>query len=96
MAKPRSDFVDRLQYLALRLVVMMLHTWPLDLNLAAARLLGDFMFTFDRRHRMRAIANLRRSFPQMPEPKRREMARESMRQMFLLGVEVMFTTSTLR
>lgn len=92
MAKPRNDFVDRLQYLGLRLVVMMLHTWPLDLNLAGARLLGDIMFTFDRRHRMRALANLRRSFPEMPEPKRREMARESMRQMFLLGVEVMFTT----
>lgn len=92
MADQRNDFVDRLQYLALRLIVMMLHTWPLELNLAGARLLGDIMFTFDRRHRLRAIGNLRRCFPEMPEPKRREMARESMRQMFLLGVEVMFTT----
>ena len=92
MAKPRNDFVDRLQYLGLRLVTMMLHTWSLDLNLAAARLLGDIMYAVDRRHRHRALANIRRSFPDMPEPVRREMARESMRQMFLLAVEVMFTT----
>lgn len=92
MPKARSDFMDRLQYLALRLVTMMLHTWPLELNLAFARMLGEIMFVLDRRHRLRALHNLRRCFPDMPEPRRREMARESMRQMFLLGVEVMFTT----
>ncbi|HVT90962.1 MAG TPA: lysophospholipid acyltransferase family protein [Tepidisphaeraceae bacterium] len=92
MAKPRNDLIDRLQYVGLRLVSMMLHTWPLDLNLAAARLLGDVMYVVDKRHRERALGNLRRSFPDMPEPVRREMARESMRQMFLLAVEVLFTT----
>ena len=44
MAKPRNDLLDRLQYLALRVVSMMLHCWPVQLNLAGARLLGDFMF----------------------------------------------------
>lgn len=92
MAKPRNDLLDRLQYLGLRVVSMMLHCWPVELNLAGARLLGDFMFTFDKRHRDRAMGNLRRSFPDMPEKECENLARESMRTLFMLGVEVLFTT----
>src|SRR5450432_2154551 len=92
MAKPRNDLLDRLQYLALRIVSMMLHCWPVDLNLAGARLLGDFMFAIDKKHRNRAMGNLRRSFPEMSEKECRRLARESMRQMFMLAVEVLFTT----
>ena len=44
----------------------------------------------------RALGNLRRSFPEMPEPQRREMARRSMQQLFMLFVEVMFTTRLMR
>lgn len=92
MAKPRNDLVDRLQYIGLRVLSMMLHCWPVELNLAGAKLLGDFMYHFDRKHRDRAMANLSRSFPDMPEKKQREMARESMQTLFMLGVEVLFTT----
>jgi KDO2-lipid IV(A) lauroyltransferase len=92
MAKPRNDPLDRLQYLALRIVSMMLHCWPVEWNLAGARLLGDFMFAIDKKHRNRAMGNLRRSFPDMSEKECRRLARESMRQMFMLGVEVLFTT----
>ncbi len=92
MAKPRNDFLDRLQYVGLRLVCMMLHTWPVDLNLAAARLCGDIMYLVDRRHRERALGNLKRCFPEMSEERRKRVARHSMRQFFTLGVEVLFTT----
>lgn len=92
MAKPRNDVVDRLQYVGLRLILIMLNTWPIELNLAAARFFGDCMYLLDKKHRARACANLRRSFPDMPEERVRLMARESMRQMFLLAVEVLFTT----
>ncbi|HEY7088492.1 MAG TPA: lysophospholipid acyltransferase family protein [Tepidisphaeraceae bacterium] len=95
MAKPTSDFVFRLQYLALRLVTMMLHTWPVELNLAAARLCGDIMYIVDKRHRERALHNLKRSFPGMSDEKARRAARHSMRQFFTLGVEVLFTTRLL-
>jgi KDO2-lipid IV(A) lauroyltransferase len=96
MGKARNDFLDRLQYLALRLVSSMLHCWPVELNLAGARLLGDLMYTFDKRHRNRALANLRNSFPEMPEARRMQMARESMRQLFMLAVEVLFTTRLIK
>lgn len=96
MAKPRNDLLDRLQYVGLRLVSMWMHCWPIELNLAAARLLGDFMYAIDKRHRDRAIGNLRRSFPDMAERQRREMARQSMQQLFMLFVEVLFTTRLVR
>lgn len=92
MAKDRNDLVDRLQYLALRLVSMMLHCWPVNLNLQTAKLLGSILYAADRKHRQRALANLKRSFPDMPEMQRRQMARRSMQQLMMLGVEVLFTT----
>src|SRR5688572_9204465 len=49
--KLRSDLVDRLQYVGLRLVSMVLHSFPVNTNLKTAELLGDFMYRVDRRHR---------------------------------------------
>ncbi|HWB53124.1 MAG TPA: lysophospholipid acyltransferase family protein [Tepidisphaeraceae bacterium] len=92
MAKPRIDFIDRLQYLGLRLVSMALHCFPVDLNLQTARLLGDFMYAVDRRHRERALGNLRRSFPDLTDKQRELLARRSMQQLFMLFVELLFTT----
>ena len=96
MAKPRNDFIDRLQYIGLRLVTMSLHCWPVELNLEAAKLLGNIMYAIDKKHRDRALGNLRRSFPEMPEQRRQEMARRSMQQLFMLFVEVLFTTRLVR
>jgi KDO2-lipid IV(A) lauroyltransferase len=94
--KRRSDLIDRLQYVGLRLVSMVLHTFPVDANLKTAELLGNFMYRVDRRHRQRAEGNLRRSFPNLSEPRRRAMARRSMQQLFKLFVEVLFTTRLIR
>ncbi len=96
MAKPRNDSLDRLQYIGLRIMSMMLHCWPVELILSWARLLGDLMYRVDRKHRDRAMANLRRSFPDLPDKQLAELARESMRQMFMLGVDVLFTTRLVR
>jgi KDO2-lipid IV(A) lauroyltransferase len=54
------------------------------------------MYAFDRRHRERALGNLRRSFPEMPQPEREQMARRSMQQLLMLFVEVLFTTRLVR
>lgn len=92
MGKERSDFVDRLQYVGLRVVSMLIHAWPVDANLRVAKFLGNFMYAVDKKHRDRALGNLRRSFPDMPQRQREEMARRSMQQLFMLFIEVLFTT----
>jgi Kdo2-lipid IVA lauroyltransferase/acyltransferase len=96
MAKQRTDWVDRLQYLGLRVVSMVLHSFPIDSNLAFARHLGNAVYLIDRKHRNRALANLRRSFPDMPEAHRQELARQSMQELFMLIIEVLFTTRLVR
>src|SRR5688500_15694012 len=90
--KPRNDLIDWLQYVGLRLVSAALHCWPVDANLRTAKSLGNFMYAVDRKHRERALGNLRRSFPDMPEKQRVAMAKRSMQQLVMLGVDVIFTT----
>ncbi|HUB24563.1 MAG TPA: hypothetical protein VL992_03965, partial [Tepidisphaeraceae bacterium] len=94
--KPRNRLIDWLQYAGLRLVAMLLHCLPVEANLQTANMLGDVMFAIDRKHRERAMANLRRSFPEMPEQVRRRVARQSMRQLFIFFVELLFTTRLIR
>ncbi len=96
MAKPRNDLMDRLQYLGLRVVSMTMHCWPIELNHAVARLIGDIMFTVDKKHRDRAMGNLRRSFPEKNERELRQLARRSMQHLIMLGCEVLFTTRLIR
>ena len=94
--KERNDFVDRLQYVALRVAAAALHCFPVDTNLRTARLIGSAMYRLDRRHRERALGNLRRSFPEMSETCRARMAERSMQHLVMLGVEVLFTTRLIR
>src|SRR4051812_4947494 len=96
MAKPRNDLLDYLQYIALRVVSMAVHSWGVNVSLALARGVGTFMYFVDKKHRDRAMANLRFSFPEMPEAKRRIVARHSMQALCMLAVEVLFTTRLVR
>src|SRR3712207_6067494 len=96
MAKPRNDLLDRLVYLALRLVSMLLHCFPVDLNLRTARLIGDVMYAVDTKHRNRALHNLARSFPELSDAQRRRLARRSCQHLVMLAVEVLFTTRLIR
>jgi KDO2-lipid IV(A) lauroyltransferase len=88
----RNKVLDYAVYIALRLVAMSLQCWPVEWCLAGASVLGDFMFYVDKKHRDRALENLRFSFPEFTEKRRRRIARRSMRQFFQLGVELIFTT----
>lgn len=96
MAKPRNKWIDLLQYVGLRVVAMSMHCWPVELNLSLARGLGSVVYALDRKHRDRALGNLKRSFPRMLETERRRLARQSMQQLFMLFVEVLFTTRLIR
>jgi len=92
VAKPRNELVDRLQYLGLRLAAMTVHAWPIALDLRLADLVGSTMYRLDRKHRQRAIGNLRRSFPDMAQAKVERLAHESMQHMCRLAVETVSTT----
>jgi KDO2-lipid IV(A) lauroyltransferase len=94
--KPRNDLLDRLTYLALRIVSMAVHSWGVGVSLELAKGVGTFMYVVDRKHRERAMGNLRRSFPQMSDRRLRMMAHRSMQGLCMLGVEVLFTTRLIR
>jgi len=96
VAKERNDFLDRLVFIALRVVSMAVHSWGVGVALELAKAVGTFMFWVDRRHRERAMGNLRRSFPEMSERMLRRTAHRSMQALCMLGIEVLFTTRLIR
>src|SRR6202034_4644704 len=96
MKKQRNDLLDRLQSLALRVVAMVLHWFPADLNLGTACFLGAVWDYFDKKHHNRAMANLERCFPGLTELQRHRLARQSVQHMFMLGVELLHTTRLVR
>jgi Kdo2-lipid IVA lauroyltransferase/acyltransferase len=96
MAKPRNATIDILQYIALRFVAAVMHCFPVETNLQTARFLGSMLYRVDAKHRKRAIANLSRSFPDMPPGRRDRLAERSVQALLMLGVEVLFTTRLLR
>ncbi|MFN4244186.1 MAG: lysophospholipid acyltransferase family protein [Tepidisphaerales bacterium] len=95
MAKPRNDLIDRLQYVGLRVVAMMLQCWPVEWCLAGARLLGDVWWYAVPKHRRRALEHLAFAFPDRTAAERERIARASFRWMFQLGVDILFTTRLL-
>jgi Kdo2-lipid IVA lauroyltransferase/acyltransferase len=86
-----SSIIHRAQYLALRLGAMFLNIFDIEDNLAGARGVGSLLYRLDRRHRRRAVQNLRRSFPQLSDAEVFGIAENSMRHFLQLGVEVMFS-----
>jgi KDO2-lipid IV(A) lauroyltransferase len=94
--KPRNDLLDRLIYLALRVVNMAVHSWGIGVASELAKFVGSMMFAIDRKHRERAMGNLRRSFPDAPDRHLRRLAKRSMQALCLLGIEVLFTTRLIR
>lgn len=92
MAKTRNKTLDCVAYLGVRLFAMFVHMCDWRTNYRTARWLGNLLYRFDRRHRRRALAHLRLSFPDWPEEKHRRIAKASMRNMVYLGLEILFTT----
>jgi KDO2-lipid IV(A) lauroyltransferase len=89
MAARFQKLVWLLQYVALRLVEMLLQCFPIDANLTTARLAGRLMYRLDRRHRERALANLRASFPGTDEKTLERLARQSCEHLVMVGAEVL-------
>ena len=76
--KARNATLDYLQYVALRVVAMLFLCFPVNTNLKTAKLLGTLLYRFDRKHRERALANLRRSFPEKSDRELQTIAERSM------------------
>ena len=90
--KSRNKVLDYAAYLGARVFAMFVHMFSWEANYRTAKFLGNLMFTLDRRHRNRALDHIRRSFPDWPEKRCRAVARASMRNMFYLAIEFLFTT----
>lgn len=90
MAK-HSAFVDYSQYAAARTAALLLGLFPINANLRTARAVGNFLYAIDRKHRKRALENLRASFPEKPEHELDEIARQSMGHFIELVMDVLFT-----
>ena len=84
-----QKLVWRLQYVALRVVEMLLQCFPIEANLVTARLAGDLLYLVDRKHRERALENLRASFPDADEKDIRRIARQSCEHLIMIGAEVL-------
>jgi KDO2-lipid IV(A) lauroyltransferase len=77
------------QYVALRVVEMLLQCFPIEDNLKAASLVGDLLYLLDRRHRERALGNLRASFPGAADEELRRIARKSCEHLIMVGAETL-------
>jgi KDO2-lipid IV(A) lauroyltransferase len=96
MGKPRNLWIDRLQYVGLRLASMVLHSFPINANLETARLIGSIGFRIDKKHRDRSMGNLRRSFPELTDEQCADLARNSVQHLIMFFVELLFTTRLIR
>lgn len=91
MAKPRNKYLDCVVYVIYRVLESFVLMIDVRTNYRIFRVLGDLWYRFDRCHRNRALEHLRRSFPDWDEAEYHRVARESMRNLLYLVMEMMFT-----
>jgi len=96
MARPRNKFLDYLVYLCVRVIACFVGVFSWRANARTARLAGDLLYLFDRKHRNIAFEHLRRSFPDWPVEKVRKVARGSLRSLVRLGMEFLVTPRAVR
>jgi KDO2-lipid IV(A) lauroyltransferase len=97
MAKERKySWLDLPVYLVARFVSLVLHCFPIEFNIAVAKMLGSGLYLIDAKHRKRAQWNIRRSFPELPEREIERIAHESAQNLVMLAIEILFTTDLIR
>src|ERR1700735_5447692 len=80
------------QYFGARFTAMLLGLFPIEQNLESARGIGGLLYKFDKKHRKRALENLRASFPEKPQAELEYIAERSMQHFIELVMDVLFTT----
>ena len=91
MAQP-GTIAAYTQYFGARFAAMMLGLFPVNQNLKTARDIGSFLYKIDRKHRKRALENLRASFPEKSQAELESIAERSMQHFISLVMDVLFTT----
>ena len=89
MARIESPIINTIAYHGVRLTTAAAQCFDVDHNVWRAGWLGDVWYRYGKKHRERAVANLRRSFPQLEDEQAQDLARRSMRhlmQMFVVDV----------
>ena len=94
--KKRNAFIDWLNYLGLRVLVLILRFFNIETNLRTARFLGRMLWRYYHRGRKRAMDNLRASFPDKSEQWHRRTGRRSFEHMAMLAMDVLFTPRLVR
>src|ERR1035437_2918703 len=87
-----GPLVNLSQYFGARTVAMLLGLFPLSANLGTARALGSLLYRIDKKHRKRALENLRASFPEKPQAELEYIAERSMQHFIELVMDILFTT----
>ncbi len=84
--------VNLAQYIGARFTAMMLGMFPVNANLRTARAVGAALYRMDRKHRKRALENLRASFPEKSQAELERIAERSMQHFIELVMDVLFST----
>lgn len=88
MARKRSPVGDYLVYLAVRCVVCLLQTLSWNLAYKLAHLLASVAYRVDKRHRLVAIDNLQKAFPEKSADEIDQIVRGSYRHFCAMVVEM--------
>jgi Kdo2-lipid IVA lauroyltransferase/acyltransferase len=91
MAKP-APILHLAQYLGARFAAMILGMFPVNANLQTVRQIGSIVYRLDRKHRRRALENLRASFPEKSDAELDAIAERSMQHFLGLVMDVIYTT----
>ncbi|NIA21512.1 MAG: hypothetical protein GWP05_05995 [Anaerolineaceae bacterium] len=86
----RKKAFDYLLYVALRMGVLLIQLFPIEVMQLIARGLGNLFYLLDKKHRRRAIDNLTQAFgDQWSQRRVRATARKCCQHMIMLGMEIL-------
>lgn len=87
----QNAIIDLATYSAARTVAALLGLFPIEQNLDTARGIGEFLWKVDKRHRKRALENLRASFPERADDDLARIGCRSMQHFIELVMDVLST-----
>ncbi|MCF7954239.1 MAG: lysophospholipid acyltransferase family protein [Phycisphaerae bacterium] len=90
--RKRNPVIDWIGYAALRVGLFILLRFSVKANLRFARFLGSQMWQHYERGRIRAMDNLRRSFPDKDEKWCQETGKRSFQQIVMLVIDIFYTS----